>query len=542
MKSFDVIIVGAGAGGGVAAGILSQAGKSVLLLERGKSLDFKDVGRDHLRNQRLSQYGVNAGPPLVGNPRVIIYPNGEKHVVDPTGAYHNNAATVGSGTRVYGGMAWRFLPDDFRMATKYGIPDGSSLADWPVTYEDLAPSYEKAEVEIGVSGDAASEGRHRPHRGPYPMPPVPMNNQGRILQKSAAALGWETQRIPLLINSVERDGRPACAGCQHCVGFACPVEAKNGTRNTMIARALASGNCTLQTEVMVERIDTDSAGKVTGLTYFNQSDERVSVQAQVVIVSGGAIETARLLLNSRSDRHPFGLGNGSDQVGRHLQGHYYAGAMGRMNDPIWDGIGPGTTTATIEFNHDNPHVVGGGLLADDFVMMPVLFQKRGAPEGIPSWGLKNKEWMRDSYRRSLFVTGPVHEIPSPDARVTIDPDVRDRWGIPVVRLSGTTHPETLRTFNFMNARAEEWLKASGADRIVQNQGGLWLSGGQHQAGTTRMGDDPKTSVTNPWGKVHGHDNLFVADGSLHVTNGGFNPVLTIYALAFRVADQIAKTW
>jgi len=136
----------------------------------------------------------------------------------------------------------------------------------------------------------------------------------------------------------------------------------------------------------------------------------------------------------------------------------------------------------------------------------------------------------------------VHEIPSPDARVTIDPDVRDRWGIPVVRLSGTTHPETLRTFNFMNARAEEWLKASGADRIVQNQGGLWLSGGQHQAGTTRMGDDPKTSVTNPWGKVHGHDNLFVADGSLHVTNGGFNPVLTIYALAFRVADQIAKTW
>jgi choline dehydrogenase-like flavoprotein len=542
MKKYDVVIVGAGAGGGVAAGVLSEAGKNVLLLERGQSLDFKEIGRDHLRNQRLSQYAASVGPPLVGNPRVMVYPNGERHVVDPTGAYQNNAATVGSGTRVYGGMAWRFLPDDFRMATKYGIPDGSSLSDWPVTYEDLAPSYARAEVQIGVSGDATTEGRVCPEREQYPMPPVQMNTQGRTLQNGAKSLGWETQRIPVLINSVPRDGRPACAACQHCVGFACPVEAKNGTRNTMIARAIATGNCVLETEVMAERIDTDSAGKVTGLTYFDRSGERVSVQADVVIVSGGAIETARLLLNSKSDKHPLGLGNASDQVGRNLQGHYYAGAMGFTPEPVWDGIGPGVTTATLDFNHDNSGVIGGGLLADDFVMLPIVFLKRGVNAGVPNWGIKHKEWMHDNYRRMLFVTGPVHEIPSPNARITIDPDVRDRWGIPVVRMSGTTHPETLRTFNYMNTKAEEWLKASGAEKIVKNQGGLWLSGGQHQAGTCRMGEDPKTSVTDTWGKVHGHDNLYIADGSLHVTNGGFNPVLTIYALAFRVADQLAKAW
>ena len=142
----------------------------------------------------------------------------------------------------------------------------------------------------------------------------------------------------------------------------------------------------------------------------------------------------------------------------------------------------------------------------------------------------------------LFVTGPIQEIPSAEARVTIDPDIRDRWGIPVARLSGTTHPESLRTFEFMNGKAVEWLKASGAERIVKNQAGLGLSGGQHQAGTCRMGNDPNSSVTNSRGQVHGHENLFIADGSLNVTNGGFNPVLTIYALAFRVASHIARTW
>lgn len=213
-----------------------------------------------------------------------------------------------------------------------------------------------------------------------------------------------------------------------------------------------------------------------------------------------------------------------------------------MTDPIWDGVGPGTTTATINFSHNNDGIVGGGMLADDFIMLPLAFQKGRVPVDIPRWGLAQKQWMRDHYTRMLMVTGPVHEIPSPDARVAVDAEVRDQWGLPVARLSGTTHPETLRVYDFMRARAEEWLRASGADGVWSNPSGLYLSAGQHQAGTCRMGHDPGTSVTNEWGRVHGHDNLFVADGSLHVTNGGFNPVLTILALAYRVGNQIVKTW
>src|SRR5690606_6149006 len=239
----------------------------------------------------------------------------------------------------------------------------------------------------------------------------------------------------------EYNGRPACIGCQHCVGFACPVDAKNGTQNTMIARALATGNCTLITEAMVERITVSEGGRVTGVAYFTNDGTRVEVRADVVVVSAGAIESARLLLNSASKQEPRGLGNQSDQVGRHLQGHYYPGALGLFPEPGQDGVGPGATTATCEFNHDNDGVVGGGMLADDFIVLPIIFWKRRLPPDLPRWGAANKAFMRDNYRRVMDVTGPVHEIPNPESRVTLS-TARDKWGIPVAKLSGVAHPET----------------------------------------------------------------------------------------------------
>ncbi len=542
MSHYDAIIVGAGAGGGIAAGMLAEAGKKVLLLERGRLLSFEQVGRDHLRNQRLSQYGHNAGPDIDGNPRVYEDSNGEVIVSPHDGRYNANAATVGGGTRVYGGQAWRFMPQDFRMASIYGVPEGSSLADWPITYEELSPYYQQAEWEIGVSGDAAQM-KHLPaYDQPYPMPPVSLNLQGKTMRAGAAALGWSINPVPLLINSEAYNGRPGCIHCQHCVGFACPVDAKNGTQNTLIARALASGNCDLVSGALVERIAVSEAGRVTGVIYFDESGARVEVSADVVIVSAGAIESARLLLNSTSANEPHGLGNNRDQVGRHLQGHYYPGAVGLFPDPVQDGIGPGVTTATCQFNHGNDGIVGGGMLADEFIVLPIIFWKRKLPPDLPRWGAANKHFMRENYTRVADITGPVQEISSPDARVTVSPQVRDAHGIPVAHLSGTTHPETVKTAAFMHQRAREWLRASGAVKVWGEPPKLYLSGGQHQAGTCRMGDDPATSVVDRWGRVHGHDNLFVMDASVHVTNGGFNPVLTVMALAFRAAEHLAQNW
>src|SRR3954470_23886721 len=170
MTSYDTIIIGTGAAGGIVAGVLAEAGQRILLLERGPALSFSDIGRDHLRNQRLSVYGHNAGPELEGNPRVFVDPKGDVRKVLPYELnYHNNAACLGGGTRVYGAQAWRFMPTDFRMASTYGVPAGSSLADWPIGYDDLAPYYERAEWEIGVAGNSAAAARyHRRERG-YPM-------------------------------------------------------------------------------------------------------------------------------------------------------------------------------------------------------------------------------------------------------------------------------------------------------------------------------------------------------------------------------------
>jgi len=544
MKNYDAIIVGSGAAGGIVACVLAEAGKHVLLLERGPALTFAEVGRDHLRNQRLAIYGHNAGPELIGNPRVFVDPQGRSRLVDPHELdYHNNAACVGGGTRVYGAQAWRFHPDDFRMASKYGVPEGSSLADWPISYATLEPFYERAEWELGVAGDGNIIQSQIPRRRNYPLPPVPPSPQTVALQNSARALGWVTTPVPLLINTEVYRGRSSCIGCKYCVGFACPTDAKTGTQNTVIPRALATGNCELKTSAVAEAIETDDRGNVTGISYFVTSSgtpQHETARARMVIVSAGAIESARLLLNSRSSLHPAGLGNEHDQVGRNLQGHLYPRAYGLSATKVFNGIGPGVTIATIQFNHDNPGIIGGGMLADDFIKPPIDFWYDSLPPDLPRWGIVNKRFMRHNYTRVLHVRGPVQDIPNPEGRVSVDDNVRDKWGIPVARLSGTTHPATVEAAEFMRERGEQWLRASGCEKVWSTQPGLILSGRQHQAGTCRMGNDPATSVTDEWGRVHGHNNLFVIDGSLHVTNGGFNPVLTIMALAFRSAEYIAQ--
>jgi choline dehydrogenase-like flavoprotein len=529
----DVIIIGAGAGGGVAAGVLAAAGKRVLLLERGQWQSFEETGRDHLRNQRLSLYGHNAGPGA-DHPRVVGHADGTSQITLPwQGGYQANAATVGGGTRVYGGQAWRFHPIDFKMASTYGAPAGSSLADWPIGYDDVAPYYERVEHELGVAGDAAAMTHLPAYARDYPLPPLPLTRQGALHRRGAEQLGWATLPVPLAINSRPYQDRPACIRCQHCVGFACPVDAKNGSQNTFIARAVETGRCELVTGAMVERIEL-RGGRAVAVHFFDASGAPVRAEAEVIVVAGGAVETARLLLHS---------GVVNDQLGRHLQGHVYVSAAGLFDEPVYDGLGPGVTTATARWSHGNDGVVGGGMLADDFIVLPAVFWKRMLPPDAPRHGVAAKRWMHENYTRTAEIKGPIQDIPSPAARVTLDPDVRDRWGITVARLSGATHPESIRTAQFLHRKAVEWLRASGAVRVWGDAPGApFLSGGQHQAGTCRMGDDPSRSVVDREARVHGFENLYVADGAVHVTSGGFNPVRTIMALAYRTAEGIARRW
>lgn len=537
---YDAVVIGAGAGGGVAACVLAEAGARVLLVDRGEVLRYRDVGRDHLRNHRSSVHGNNTGPAAGGNPRVLAGGDADRTIELPWDPrWHNNAMTVGGGTRVYQGMAWRFLPTDFRMASTYGVPDGSSLADWPISYDDLEPHYTWVEHALGVCGDGHAHPAHGPRSAEFPMPPLPPNTEVGVFGAGASRLGLATGPVPLLINSVPYNGRAQCVRCGECVGFACPSGAKSGSYDTVLPRALATGNADLATSCRATRIETDAAGRVTGVRLRDEAsgDERV-VAAADVVVACGAIESARLLLASRSDAHPSGLGNDHDQVGRHLQGHSFVSAFGLFDDPIIDMDGPGVSIATCDHAHGAPGVIGGGVIANEIIKLPIVHWRWSFHPEAPRWGLAGKRAMRESYLRTGHLFGQVQEIPRPDNRVTLA-GVIDSAGQPVARLEGSAHAETVRAAEHVRDVAAEWMAASGADIVWTDPIPTGLTAGQHQAGTCRMGDDPATSVVDPTGRVHGHDNLWVADASVHVTNGGFNPVLTIYALAHRTAGHVA---
>jgi len=541
-KKVNAIVIGAGAGGGVVAKELAEAGLTVLLLERGKwKTPFEDL-KDDLRNQRISVLGAPFGPDDERNPRVVVDAPGQERIVVPSDwEYNNNAACVGGGTVSYGAMAWRYMEQDFRMRSTYGTVAGSTLDDWPIGYQDLEPYYEKAEWEIGVSGDDSNNVFRAPRKRPLPMPPLPANREYTILKPAAQRLGFHPFDIPMLRNSVPYGGRGPCMRCRWCVGFACEVNAKNGTQNTVIPKALATGNCELKTDCMTKEILTDSRGRVTGVAYFDENDHLVEQSADIVIVSCGANESARLLLNSKSRLFPNGLGNRNDWVGRNLQGHAYTGAWGLFDYDVYDDVGPGASIAICDFNHGNPGLVGGGMLANEFIRLPIEFVGHNPP-AAKDWGHEHKDFMRQWFKRSIVVIGPVQELPVFDARVQVDPAVKDHWGIPVCRLSGARHANDIHVAEFLSSKAEDWLREAGATKTWRQLPGLGLSGGQHQAGTCRMGNDPKTSIVNGNCQVHDVDNLFVIDASVHVTNGGFNPVLTIMANAYRASDILVKDW
>jgi choline dehydrogenase-like flavoprotein len=543
MKRVNAVVVGAGAAGGIVAKQLSTAGMSVVLLERGKWYTSNDCRKDDLRNQRITRLGNAFGPEDDGNPRVLVDVEGVPHIMLPSeGGYQNNAACVGSGTLSYGAMAWRYLPQDFRMRSTYGAPAGSSLEDWPISYDDLEPYYEKAEYEIGISGDDSDAPFRGPRRRPLPMPPLPPNREFQILEPAAKHLGLHPFPVPMARNSVPYNDRGPCMRCRWCVGFACEVDAKNGSQNTVIPKALATGNCELRTECMAREILTDDRGRARGVAYYDAAGRLQQQPSDIVVVSACAIESARLLLSSKSRLFPDGLGNRHDQVGRNLQGHHYTGAVGFFDFDTYDDVGPGASIAVSDYNHGTPGLCGGGMLANEFIRLPIQMVDQ-MPNGTPRWGLAHKQAMRCFFKRNIVVMGPTQQIPTADARVTLDPTVRDKWGMPVARISGNVHSHTFEIGLVQAQRAEAWLKEAGAMSTLINAGKpTTVSAGQHQAGTCRMGNDPQSSVVNRNCQLHDVDNVFVIDSSVHVTNGGFNPALTIMAIAYFASDALVHNW
>ncbi|MGK2934256.1 MAG: GMC family oxidoreductase N-terminal domain-containing protein, partial [Gemmatimonadaceae bacterium] len=329
----DFVVVGSGAAGGVIAHELARAGFSVVVLEQGPWLTERDFSHDplHFRYHPETSLTQTAQQPQTRRPN-----EGSTAV---KGEYINYGRVVGGGTVPYTGNSWRCPEIEFEQATRLGVPDGSSVADWPITYKDLEPYYAKVDWEIGISGRAGNPFEPPRSRG-YPCPPLPIKSEGVLCERGAQKLGWLAWPAPVAILSRPYRGRSGCVACGPCGGYGCEVRAKSSTLVAMIPGAVATTRCEIRPDSYVRRIEMRPNGRVSGVTYFDKDRKHVFQRAKAVVLSANGIETPKLLLLSKTRAFPDGLANSSGQVGRNLMFNGFARAFALFDHEVngWKGV------------------------------------------------------------------------------------------------------------------------------------------------------------------------------------------------------------
>jgi choline dehydrogenase-like flavoprotein len=531
----DFVIVGAGAAGGILAAELSSAGFGVVVLEQGPWRQSHEFHHDELGYWILGT--------LTGNPtddpqtfRKTPEETAEVRSAPPPLVY---ARGVGGSSVHFTANYWRFRPLDFRERSLLGPIAGTGFDDWPLTYEELEPYYGRVDWEIGVSG-APLRG-DGPRSRPYPVPPLPVKSSGVLLEKGATALGMHAEPAPMAILSQPYEGRSACRHCGFCMAYGCEYGAKSSTLVTMIPKAVASGNCEIRPGSTVFRIDTDAAGRATGVLYHDAQGTEQRQRARAVILAANGAETTRLLLLSTSSAFPDGLANSSGLVGRYLMFNGQTAAFGSFEHPLNEHKSVQVTRIIHDFYESDPRrgFYGGGGIDARMSQGPLLFAAFGTPPDVPTRGPEFKRFLHENFTRTVEVAGHTTSLPLESNSITLDPNVKDRFGRPALRVTYRDHPDDLATMRFLHERSKELLEAAGARR-VWDFGVQESTLGAHLLGTCRMGNDPATSVVDRWHRTHDVANLFICDGSSFVTSGRGQPTMTIQALAFRAAEAIAR--
>jgi len=531
----DFVIIGAGASGGVIARELAQAGLSVVLLEQGPRFAAENFRHDELKDWFLGGMTNDA----VKNPQTFRdHPDKKAELQKFTPALWYGRA-VGGGSLHYTANFWRFHEIDFVERSVLGAIPGTGFADWPITYADLEPYYTKVEWEIGVSGLAGVSPFDPPRTRPYPMPPLPVKSSGVLLERGARKLRLHPFPSPMAINSQLFRGRPGCIHCGFCHGFACEVQAKASTLTTVIPEAEATGRCEVRPDSYVARIETNKHGRTTGVAYFDRDRQERFQKARAVVVCANGAETPRLLLMSANAQFPHGLGNSSGLVGKYLMFNYTARALGVFEHELNEYKSVQVTRIVHDFYDADPkrgHYGGGGLDAR-IGPQPTTWAIRTATEG-PSWGSAYKARLKE-FPRSMQVACHGTSLAVESNNITLDPEVKDDWGLPAIRVTYKDHPDDLANARFLQDRGVEILEAAGALRITRAPV-TEQTFSMHLLGTCRMGNNAATSVVDRDHRSHDVPNLFICDGSSLVTSGRGQPTMTIQALAFRAGEAIAR--
>jgi choline dehydrogenase-like flavoprotein len=550
----DAVIVGSGPAGATTAEVLTNAGWSVIVLEKGRNhllaLDppFGPLG--HVSNDEIKlvrRWFLGPDPWL--EPRTFRRTEADGDRIH-TGEVNNLPSTVGGGGFHADGKLPRFREVDFRLASELGPVDGADVVDWPLDYAELEPCYAEAERVVGVAGDHTANPFAAWRSGPYPMPPGPDMFCAVLTSEAATALGYHPYRAPTGVNSVEYDGRPACNNCGFCGHFGCPIEAK-GDPVAPLRHALRTGSCEIRPESYVTDVLLDARGRLArGVRYVDGAGEEHELSARHVVLGAGAFETPRLLLRS-------GIGN-PDVVGRYLMYHFQTFALGifpfrlhahrgrsvthLMDDPI-----VGDADAAAAARDAGLPWIRGGIVEHGGAAHPIL-EAVHLPPGDDHTRLMLASPMRD---RMAAFTMQGEDLPRATNRIDLDPHVTDAWGLPAGRVTYEPHRHEIVCSQHWSPRLEAVMTRAGArhtfsatspplpDQLARRPGTNPSPMSRHVMGTARMGDDPRTSVCDRWQRLHDVENVLVADSSVFPTSTGYGPTLTIVALAIRAARALA---
>jgi len=530
----DFLIVGAGAAGGVVAKELATAGFRVVVLEQGPWLRERDFQHDELwSSQRHALTNDYRRQP---NTRRLS--EAERATLQPSISYGRG---VGGGTVHFTGNYWRFHEMDFVERSRKGALPGTGFDDWPITYAELEPYYTKAEWELGISGQAGAGRWDPPRSRPYPLPPLPIKSIGVLAERAARKLGWTASPSPMAILSAPYQGRAACAQCGFCEGFGCEMQAKSSTLVTVIPAAVRTGRCEIRPESYVRRIEVDRRGRATGAVYFDRGGRERMQRARAVVVCANGAETPRLLLMSASSLFPQGLANSSGLVGKYLMYNGGAFAGGLFEHEVNGYRGVHVSRVIHDFYELDPAlgILGGGGIDTRFDFTPIGFATQGLPPDAPRWGSGFKQALRRNYTRTMFALAHTTSLPVETNSVSLDPEVKDAWGLPAVRITFREHDNDLRLYRFFMDRNLELLAAAGAVKRWEFPLDTYYPA-VHLLGTCRMGNDPSRSVVDRSHRTHDVPNLFLVDGSSFVTGGRGQPTCTIQALAYRAGAEITR--
>jgi gluconate 2-dehydrogenase alpha chain len=556
LKKTDVVLIGIGASGGVAAFALTQSDVNVVAIEAG--------GRLTVHDEKLNDLAGSGRFNVFGRPKANLEiptwrPNESTPTIPATAGARPTPMmnAVGGSSIHYATESWRLNPWNFKMRSevikRYGpsaIPTGSTVADWPITYDELEPYYDKAEYEIGISGKAGNiQGKIDPagniFEGPrmreYPLPPLRRASYTDMMADAARRLGWHPFPNPSSIHSLPFKGTPACIYCSTCMN-GCFINAKGSTDIHMIPAAEATRRLSIVTEARVMRIETDDQGRASGVTYIKGGREFFQ-PASVVVLGSFTYENVRLLLLSTSKVYPKGLSNNHGQVGRNYMAHNTAQTVsaffpGRRLNKY--GVALGTALddwADDNFDHTGLGFIGGGMIRTAMGGGPT----GATPPSVPTWGSAWKSWQKVNADSTAGANAQCDTLSYEHNYLDLDPTVRDTLGVPVIRITFDLSENDKRAAAFTAEKIALWFKEAGAAET-------WASAirpvslANHAYGGCRMGNDPDTSVVDKWCMSHEVPNLAVLGASTFVSPGARNPTLTIQALAWRTADHIAREW